>query len=73
MADTETRRLGIVLYPEFELLDVFGPAEMFGMLKGMVDVEMVAEHKGPVTSAQGPQIMARYGFDDAPHLDLLLV
>ncbi|MBI3785466.1 MAG: DJ-1/PfpI family protein [Deltaproteobacteria bacterium] len=73
MANAETRRLGIVLYPEFELLDVFGPAEMFGMLKGVVDVVMVAQHSGPVTSAQGPEIVARYGFDDAPHLDLILV
>jgi transcriptional regulator GlxA family with amidase domain len=73
MTDSTTRRLGIVLYPEFELLDVFGPAEMFGMLKGLVDVEMVAQHSGPVVSAQGPEIVARYGFDDAPHLDLILV
>ena len=28
----KTRKLGIVLYPQFELLDVFGPVEMFGNL-----------------------------------------
>jgi transcriptional regulator GlxA family with amidase domain len=68
-----SKRLGVVLFPEFELLDVFGPAEMFGMLKGVVDIEMIAQQKGPVTSAQGPEVMARYDFADAPRLDLILV
>ena len=27
-----TRTLGVVLYPRFELLDVYGPVEMFGSL-----------------------------------------
>jgi transcriptional regulator GlxA family with amidase domain len=73
MAVTDTRRLGIVLYSGFELLDVFGPAEMFGMLLGTVEVTMVAEQPGPVASAQGPEVLARHGFADAPPLDLLLV
>jgi transcriptional regulator GlxA family with amidase domain len=73
MTDTKTRHLGAVLYPDFELLDVFGPLEMFGMLKGLVDVSVVAEKSGPVASAQGPETVARYGFADCPHLDLILV
>ena len=67
------KRLGVVLYPEFELLDVFGPLEMFGMLKDTVEITMVAQVKGLVRSAQGPEAMTSHGFDDAPHLDLLLV
>jgi transcriptional regulator GlxA family with amidase domain len=73
MAATRTRTLGVVLFPEFELLDVFGPLEMFGNLKGMIDVVIVAEKKGPVESAQGPSVVADYGFADCPHLDLVLV
>jgi transcriptional regulator GlxA family with amidase domain len=73
MADPECRRLGVVLFPEFELLDVFGPLEMFGMLKGSVETAVVAEARGPVTSAQGPEVVAHHAFDDAPRLDLLLV
>ena len=69
----QARRLGVVLYPEFELLDVFGPLEMFGMLKGTVDIAVVAQQAGPVTSAQGPQVVAHHGFDDCPPLNLLLV
>ena len=73
MTESRPRRLGVVLFPEFELLDVFGPLEMFGMLKDAVDIVVVAERKGPVTSAQGPQVVAHHDFDDAPRLDLILV
>jgi putative intracellular protease/amidase len=68
-----SKRLGVVLYPEFELLDVFGPVEMFGNLKGVVDVSMVAETAGAVVSAQGPAVVAEHGFADCPGLDLLLI
>jgi putative intracellular protease/amidase len=67
------RTLGVVLYPGFELLDVFGPLEAFGNLPGVIRVRMVAAEAGPVTSAQGPRAIADHGFADAPRLDLLLV
>lgn len=73
MSEQESRRLGVVLYPEFELLDVFGPLEMFGLLKGMIDITVVAERKGPVLSAQGPEVVAACDFRDCPPLDLILV
>lgn len=73
MSEWRKRQLGVVLYPQFELLDVFGPLEMFGMLQGVVDIAVVAEKKGPVQSAQGPETMALHDFQDCPPLDLLLV
>jgi transcriptional regulator GlxA family with amidase domain len=72
-AAKETRTLGIVLYPRFELLDVYGPAEMFGNVTGKLKVVMVAQKAGSVASAQGPRVVAQYGFDDCPQLDLVLV
>jgi len=69
----ESRTIGIVLYPKFELLDVYGPAEIFGNLGPRMKVVMIAQKAGPVVSAQGPQVVADYGFDDCPPLDLLLV
>jgi transcriptional regulator GlxA family with amidase domain len=69
----QTRTLGIVLYPGFELLDVYGPAEMFGNVGQGLKLVIVAQKPGPVPSAQGPQTVAAYGFDDCPPLDLLLV
>jgi len=73
MSDTVSRRLGALLFPGFELLDTFGPLEMFGNMPGAVDIVTVAERKGPVRSGQGPSAMADYGFDDCPPLDLLLI
>ncbi len=73
MTDTQIKRLGVVLFPGFELLDVFGPVEMFGNLQGVVDVQLVAQEPGAVPSAQGPAVVAAHGFADAPHLDLLLI
>ncbi len=67
------RTLGIVLYDGFELLDVYGPAEMFGNVGKALDVVMIAEKAGNVTSAQGPVTLAKYGFDDCPHLDMVLI
>jgi len=74
MADQTTKRtLGVLLYPDFELLDVFGPVEMFGSLKDQVTVVMVAEKAGPVESFQKTKVLADHGLDDCPKLDLLLV
>jgi len=67
------RTVGVVLFPGFELLDVFGPLEAFGNLPGMFRVVLVAEQAGPVASAQGPRAVADHGFADCPHLDVVLV
>jgi transcriptional regulator GlxA family with amidase domain len=67
------RTVGVVLFPGFELLDVFGPLEAFGNLPGMFRVVLIAEQAGPVASAQGPRAVADHGFADCPHLDVFLV
>src|SRR5690554_2753574 len=67
------RRLGALVFPGFELLDTFGPLEMFGHLQGAVEIVTVAQQRGAVKSAQGPAVVAEHGFDDCPPLDLLLV
>src|SRR6187551_349366 len=83
MNDTTVPRpltLGVILYPGFELLDVFGPLEMFASLgrERLVPV-MIAERAGPVPAGTvsdgpvGPRVLADHGFDDAPALDLLLI
>ena len=67
------KTVGVLLFPEFELLDVFGPLEAFGHAKDWFRIVTVAERPGPVTSAQGPRAMADHGFADCPPLDILLV
>jgi putative intracellular protease/amidase len=67
------KTVGVLLFPEFELLDVFGPLEAFGQAKDWFRVVTVAERPGPVASAQGPRAMADHGFTDCPAIDILLV
>ena len=78
--------LGILLFPGFEMLDAYGPMEMWGSLKHApaqqwggeskrTDIRLVtvAAKAGPVASNQGPKTVADFGFADAPQLDYLLV
>ncbi|MGH7815498.1 MAG: hypothetical protein ACREQI_16030 [Candidatus Binataceae bacterium] len=67
---SEQRRIGAVLFEGFELLDVFGPLEAWGMLamQGQCAIATVAERAGAIASAQGPKAIAEYGFGDCPHL-----
>lgn len=65
--------IGVVLFHEFELLDVFGPLEMYGMADDHFDICMVAEEGGEVASRQGPKSVVEYLFDQERHYDLLLV
>jgi transcriptional regulator GlxA family with amidase domain len=65
--------LGVLLYPQFEMLDVQGPVEIFGGVGLKLKLVMVAQKAGPVASVQGPKVVADYGFEDCPPLDLLLV
>ena len=65
--------LGAILYTDFELLDLYGPLEMFGSLGEDINIVTLAESAGPVTSTQGPATLAEFSFSTAPALDLLLL
>jgi transcriptional regulator GlxA family with amidase domain len=67
------RTLAVVLFPQFELLDVFGPLEMWGGLPNEIEIHIVAEAAGPVSSTQGPRAVAEHGWAASPPFDLLLV
>ncbi len=69
----KTRTLGAIFHNKFELLDVYGPLEMFGNLGSYLNIVTVAQEAGPVRSTQGPQTVAEYSFDDCPPLDLILL
>ena len=64
--------VGVILYEGFEVLDTYGPVEMWGNVTEF-DLFTVAEKKGPARSAQGVATVATYDFEDAPRLDILLV
>jgi len=53
--------VGGVLFEGFELLDFYGPLEMFSLLGDQAKITVVAEKAGPARSSGGPCGMA-----DAP-------
>lgn len=69
----EILTLGAILYEGFELLDLYGPLEMFGSLKPELEILTVAEKTGPVSSFQGPQTMAEFDYQNCQRLDLILL
>ncbi|MEM6792418.1 MAG: DJ-1/PfpI family protein [Acidobacteriota bacterium] len=64
--------LGVVLYPGFEVLDVYGPLEMWGYVPEF-RIVTVAERAGPVASSHGVETVAEHSFENSPDLDLLMV
>jgi putative intracellular protease/amidase len=71
MSDVKT--LGAVLFEDFELLDYYGPLEMFGTVGKELKIVTIAENEGPVGSVQGPKTLAEYNFSNAPDLDMILL
>jgi transcriptional regulator GlxA family with amidase domain len=67
------RVVGALLFPEFELLDVFGPLEMLGVLETHFEVVTLAETDGLVASAQGPRSAVDRTFAEPGHIDVLLL
>ncbi|MDF1684229.1 MAG: DJ-1/PfpI family protein [Legionellaceae bacterium] len=67
------KTLGVLLFDGFEVLDVFGPLEMFGQLPRDIKTVLISEHQGLIKSAQGQQVMSDFDFKHAPDLDVLLI
>jgi transcriptional regulator GlxA family with amidase domain len=77
-----TRRVAVVLFEGFTVLDVYGPVQAFAMA-GVIkpdgtrhryfEIVTVAQTAGPVKSGEGPTTLADYSFDDLPQVDMLLI
>ena len=77
---TKPMTIGATLYPGFEMLDMFGPLEMFSMLgTEQANILMISETGEPVNAAiaenigSGPRVMADHSFAEAPALDIILL
>ena len=70
MSEPKTRTLGAVLYEDFELLDLYGPLEMFGSIGAELRIVTVAEKTGPVASFQRPKTVAEFDFASTSMLDI---
>ena len=67
------KRLVGVIFPDFELLDLAGPLEMFGNLGEQFEVVLAAEQAGPVASTQKVSLIAQESFATCPPADFLLL
>jgi transcriptional regulator GlxA family with amidase domain len=77
-----TRRVAVVLFDGFTVLDVYGPVQAFaastlrredGSFHRHFQVVTVAKEAGPVKSGEGPTTVADYSFETLPPVDILLV
>ncbi len=66
------KQIGIVLFDEFETLDVFGPVQMWGRLANH-GLTFASADGRPVRSSQGVRITPDHSFASAPQFDVLMV
>lgn len=65
--------VGVVLFNEFETLDVFGPVEILGRLKDLFTVEYYSFTGGMITNSHGIRILTE-PLDTIQHgVDILLI
>jgi transcriptional regulator GlxA family with amidase domain len=77
-----TRTVGVLLFPGFEPLDVFGPVEAFVISRfpGAGEepphpfrVVMIGASRDPIPMTGGPRVTPDHDFGDCPRVELLLV
>lgn len=71
--NSQTRSVAIVLFDGFEVLDVFGPVELFSRLPDAFALSYVAAQAGRVRSGQGIEVIASESFDAASTPDIVMV
>lgn len=67
------KTIGVLIFNDFELLDVFGPLEMYGMLPEKFEIFLVSENGGNVKSRQGPRVVSDHDFSVDYKYDILFV
>ncbi len=81
--ETPPRTVGILIFPDVEVLDFCGPFEVFSVTRldearrretnSPFRVLLVAPTRAPVTTTGGMVVQPHASLDDCPPLDLLLV
>ncbi|MGH3589998.1 MAG: DJ-1/PfpI family protein, partial [Pseudonocardiaceae bacterium] len=65
-------RIGLLLFPDMNALDVTGPAEIFAGSTS-VDLQLVWKTTTPVRTSAGWHIVPTLSFRDTPQLDVICV
>ncbi|MDD1763019.1 MAG: DJ-1/PfpI family protein [Methanothrix sp.] len=83
MEKISKKRVGMLLFPDIELLDFCGPYEVFSVFrfdeeKGSLepspfDIYLIAENKGTIKTRAGLEVVAEYSLADHPPFDILVV
>lgn len=67
------RTIAALVFEGFELLDLYGPLEMFGLHADAFEIRIVAEAATPVVSAQGPRAAPDATLEERDDYDILLI
>jgi putative intracellular protease/amidase len=67
------RILGVLLFEDFELLDIFGPLEMFSMLPDDFAIRLISQQAPIVAGNGGPRSAIDDHFSDDRRYDILMV
>src|SRR5579863_1041897 len=67
------RRITVVLFDEFQLLDVFGPVELFSFVPDRITIDFIGHESGPIPSSQGAELTATAAYRTASPPDIVLV
>src|SRR5262245_56940154 len=77
------KRVGIVIFPDVEVLDFCGPFEVFSVTRlneerrreepSPFEVILIAPSKDVVAAAGGLRVLPDYDLEEAPALDILVV
>jgi transcriptional regulator GlxA family with amidase domain len=83
MTATPRKRVGILIFPNVEVLDFCGPYEVFTVARldeerrreepSPFDAFLVAEHAGAVQTAGGLRVLPDRTFADCPPMEILVV
>src|ERR1044071_1825879 len=75
--------VGILIFPDVEVLDFAGPFEVFSVTRlneerrreepSPFDVKLIAAHLQPIVASGGLRLFADYDLDNCPPLDILVV
>ena len=66
-------RVGALIFPGFEMLDLYGPLQMFSLMPDDFQIELIAQTTGDVRANNGPGSVATSSFEDGFEHDILLV
>src|SRR5512143_3673864 len=79
----DRRRVGILIFPDVEVLDFCGPFEVFSVTRLSEDrrreepspyeVIVVAEQTGTVVATGGLKVVPDHSLEDCPPMDILVV